>query len=55
MYMHLRPPMKWSSWDCFGTTVTGLQTKQQADFDDVKIVGDTNVVLADSFDAPLQG
>ena len=26
------PPMGWNSWDCFGTTVTEEQTKQQADF-----------------------
>src|SRR5208282_357880 len=26
------PPMGWNSWDCFGTTVTEMQTKQQADF-----------------------
>jgi len=26
------PPMGWNSWDCFGTTVTEVQTKQQADF-----------------------
>jgi hypothetical protein len=26
------PPMGWNSWDCFGTTVTEAQTKQQADF-----------------------
>lgn len=26
------PPMGWNSWDCFGTTVTEQQTKQQADF-----------------------
>ena len=26
------PPMGWNSWDCFGTTVTEQQTKQQTDF-----------------------
>jgi hypothetical protein len=26
------PPMGWNSWDCFGTTVTEAQTKQQTDF-----------------------
>jgi alpha-galactosidase len=26
------PPMGWNSWDCFGTTITEAQTKQQADF-----------------------
>jgi hypothetical protein len=26
------PPMGWNSWDCFGTTVTEKQTKEQADF-----------------------
>jgi alpha-galactosidase len=26
------PPMGWNSWNCFGTTVTEMQTKQQADF-----------------------
>jgi len=26
------PPMGWNSWDCFGTTVTEVQTRQQADF-----------------------
>ena len=26
------PPMGWNSWDCFGTTVTEAQTRQQADF-----------------------
>ena len=26
------PPMGWNSWDCFGTTVTEVQIKQQADF-----------------------
>ena len=25
------PPMGWNSWDCFGTTVTEKQTKDQAD------------------------
>jgi hypothetical protein len=25
------PPMGWNSWDCFGTTVTEEQTRQQAD------------------------
>ena len=25
------PPLGWNSWDCFGTTVTELQTKEQAD------------------------
>src|ERR1700722_8795419 len=25
------PPMGWNSWDCFGTTVTEAQVKQQAD------------------------
>ncbi len=25
------PPMGWNSWDCFGTTVTEQQTKEQAD------------------------
>ncbi len=27
-----KPPMGWNSWDCFATTVTEAQTKQQADF-----------------------
>jgi len=26
------PPMGWNSWDCFGTTITEAQTKEQADF-----------------------
>jgi alpha-galactosidase len=26
------PPMGWNSWDCFGTTVTEAQIKEQADF-----------------------
>ncbi|MGA2247206.1 MAG: glycoside hydrolase family 2 TIM barrel-domain containing protein [Verrucomicrobiota bacterium] len=26
------PPMGWNSWDCFGTTVSEAQTRQQADF-----------------------
>jgi len=26
------PPMGWNSWDCFGTTVTEAQTREQADF-----------------------
>lgn len=26
------PPMGWNSWDCFGTTVTEKQTKEQTDF-----------------------
>lgn len=26
------PPMGWNSWDCFGTTVTGAQTRAQADY-----------------------
>jgi hypothetical protein len=26
------PPMGWNSWDCFGTTVTEGQTREQADF-----------------------
>lgn len=26
------PPMGWNSWDCFATTVTEAQTKEQADF-----------------------
>ena len=26
------PPLGWNSWDCFGTTVTEKQTKEQADF-----------------------
>jgi len=26
------PPMGWNSWDCFGTTVTEKQTKEQVDF-----------------------
>jgi alpha-galactosidase len=26
------PPMGWNSWDCFGTTVTEEQTKQNADY-----------------------
>ncbi|MDQ8184191.1 glycoside hydrolase family 27 protein [Pelagicoccus sp. SDUM812002] len=26
------PPMGWNSWDCFGTTVTEKQIKEQADF-----------------------
>lgn len=26
------PPMGWNSWDCFGTTVTETQTKEQTDF-----------------------
>ena len=26
------PPMGWNSWDCFATTVTETQTKEQADF-----------------------
>lgn len=26
------PPMGWNSWDCFGTTVTENQTKEQTDF-----------------------
>ena len=26
------PPMGWNSWDCFGTTVTEQQTKEQTDF-----------------------
>ncbi len=26
------PPMGWNSWDCFGTTVTEAQTKEQADY-----------------------
>jgi hypothetical protein len=26
------PPMGWNSWDCFGTTVTEVQIRQQADF-----------------------
>jgi alpha-galactosidase len=26
------PPMGWNSWDCFGTTVTEGQVRQQADF-----------------------
>lgn len=27
-----RPPLGWNSWDCFGTTVTEKQTKEQADY-----------------------
>lgn len=26
------PPMGWNSWDCFGTTVTEAQTKENADY-----------------------
>lgn len=26
------PPMGWNSWDCFATTITEEQTKQQADY-----------------------
>ena len=26
------PPMGWNSWDCFGTTITEAQTRQQSDF-----------------------
>jgi len=26
------PPMGWNSWDCFGTTVTETQTREQTDF-----------------------
>ncbi len=26
------PPMGWNSWDCFATTVTEAQTKEQADY-----------------------
>lgn len=26
------PPMGWNSWDCFGTTVTETQIKEQSDF-----------------------
>ena len=26
------PPMGWNSWDCFGTTVTEAQAREQADF-----------------------
>lgn len=26
------PPMGWNSWDCFATTVTEAQTREQADF-----------------------
>ena len=25
------PPLSWNSWDCFGTTVTEQQVKEQAD------------------------
>lgn len=27
----LSPPMGWNSWDCFGTTITEVQAKEQAD------------------------
>jgi hypothetical protein len=27
----LSPPMGWNSWDCFGTTITEVQAKDQAD------------------------
>jgi hypothetical protein len=26
------PPMGWNSWDCFGTTITEAQTREQADY-----------------------
>jgi hypothetical protein len=26
------PPMGWNSWDCFGTTITEAQVRQEADF-----------------------
>src|SRR5665647_105614 len=26
-----KPPLGWNSWDCFGTTVTEQQIKEQAD------------------------
>jgi len=28
----LKPPMGWNSWDCFGTTVTESQVREQAEF-----------------------
>lgn len=28
----LTPPMGWNSWDCFGTTVTEVETKANADY-----------------------
>ncbi len=31
------PPMGWNSWDCFATTVTEAQTKEQADFMSAKL------------------
>lgn len=32
------PPMGWNSWDCFGTTVTEEQTKQNADYMSEKLL-----------------